>query len=117
MQCAVHPETEAGGPCAVCFQNLCDACTTFERDGGPCCERCGRAAEDDANALSSGLLALIAVGYLATLALGTVLLRARPIVGGLAAVVALGLGRALQVLVKAPAVSRRMPAGSTAPRT
>ena len=35
MQCAVHPETEASGPCAVCFQNLCDACTTFERDGSP----------------------------------------------------------------------------------
>jgi hypothetical protein len=109
MDCAAHPGTEASGPCAVCFQNLCDACAAFERDGGPCCERCGRAAEEEQNALSSGLLALIAVGYLATLVLGTVLLKARPIVGGLAAVVAIALGRALQILVKAPAVSRRTP--------
>ena len=119
MDCAAHPGTEASGPCAVCFKNLCDACAAFERDGSPCCERCGRAAEEEQNALSSGLLALIAVGYLATLVLGTVLLRAKPFVGGLAAVVAIALGRALQLLVRAPAVSRRMAAEAapSAPRT
>jgi hypothetical protein len=120
MQCAAHPETEARGPCALCFQNLCDVCTTFERGGDPCCERCGRTAEDDQNALSSGLLGLVAVGYLATLVLGTVLLKARPFVGGLAAVVAIALGRAMQLLVKAPAVSRRAAttaAAPSAPRT
>lgn len=115
MQCAAHPETEARGPCAVCFKSLCDACATFERGGEPLCERCGRGAEDDRNALSSGLLGLVAVGYLATLVLGTVLLKARPFVGGLAAVVAIALGRAIQVLVKTPAVSRRAPA-TPAPR-
>jgi hypothetical protein len=67
------------------------------------------------NELSSGLLALVAVGYLATLALGTVLFKARPMVGGFAAIVAIGLGRGLQLLVKTPAVARRIPA--TAPRT
>jgi len=119
--CAAHPETEARGPCAVCFKNLCDACATFERDGSPCCERCGRVLEEERNGLSSGLLGVIAVGYLATLALGTMLFKARPVIGGLAAVVAIALGRALQVLVHAPTVSRRMmpaaPAAPTAPRT
>ena len=107
--CAAHPETEALGPCAFCFKNLCEACASFERDGSPCCERCGHVKEEERNELSSGLLALIAVGYLATLALGTVLFKARPIIGGLAAVVAIALGRALQMLVQSPAVSRRMP--------
>ena len=109
MHCTAHPETEARGPCAVCKKNLCDACATFERDERPYCERCGHDAEEQRNELSSGLLALVAVGYLAALVLGTVLFRARPFVGGLAAVVAIGLGRALQILVKTPAVARRAP--------
>lgn len=108
MQCATHPEIEARGACAVCFKNLCDACATYELDGAPCCERCGRDKEDDRNALSSGLLALIGVGYLATLAVGIVLFKPRPFVGGLAAIVAIALGRALQMLVKGPDVSRRL---------
>jgi hypothetical protein len=40
---------------------------------------------------------VVAVAYLAALAIGYVLLKGRPIVGGLAAVVALLSGRALQV--------------------
>jgi hypothetical protein len=121
MQCATHPETEARGACAACFANLCDACSTYELDGAPCCERCGRAKEDDRNALSSGLLALIGVGYLATLAVCVVLFKPRPFIGGLAAIVAIALGRALQLLVKGPQVSRRLgasgaPTASPAPR-
>ncbi len=117
--CAAHPEVQARGPCAICFKNLCDACASFERDGSPCCERCGRMKERERNDLTSGLLALVAVGYLATLALTVVLLKARPITGGLAAVVAIALGRALQLVVHSPTVSRRMSAGPapTAPRT
>ena len=117
--CAAHPAVEARGPCAFCFKNLCDECVSFELDGSPCCERCGRAKEQERNDLSSGLLALVAVGYLSTLALGAVLLNARPFTGGLAAVVAIALGRAMQLLVHSPAVSRRMSEGSapTAPRT
>jgi hypothetical protein len=102
MQCATHPETEARGPCAVCFKNLCDPCATYEVAGAPCCERCGRDTEDERDALSSGLLALVAVGYLATLASGIVVLKPRPFVGGLAAIVAIALGRALQLLVSRP---------------
>lgn len=114
MQCATHTETEARGACAVCFKNLCDACATYELDAALCCERCGRAKEDDRNALSSGLLALIGVGYLATLAIGIVVFKPRPFVGGLAAIVAIALGRALQMLVKGADVSRRLTPTSAA---
>jgi hypothetical protein len=123
MDCGAHPGTEASGPCVLCFKNLCEVCATFERAGEVCCERCGHAAEEQQNALSSGLLALIAVAYLATLVVGTALFNAKPLVGGLAAVVAIALGRALQLLVRSPSVSRRLPGGSgaaptpTAPRT
>ena len=108
MQCAAHPEIEARGACAVCFKNLCDACATYELDGASCCERCGVETEDHNNALSSGLLALIGVGYLFTLAVGVVVFKARPFVGGLAAIFAIGLGRAMQLLVKTKVVTRRM---------
>jgi hypothetical protein len=40
---------------------------------------------------------VVAVAYLATLALGYIVLKGRPIVGGIAAVVALVAGRALQI--------------------
>jgi hypothetical protein len=63
--------------------------------------------EEDSHALSSGLLAFVGVGYLATLAIGIVLFKARPFVGGLAAIVAIAFGRALQLVVKAPVVTRR----------
>ncbi len=112
--CAGHPETEALGSCGVCFKNLCEACAPFECDGSLCCERCGRLQDAERNDLSSGLLALVAVGYLATLAIGSVLLKAKPVVGGLAAVVAIALGRALQILVQTPAVSRRIPGARAA---
>ena len=108
MQCAVHPETEARGPCAVCFKNLCDACATYDVDGAPCCERCGRTRQEENEALSSGLLGLVGVGYLATLAIGIVVFKARPFVGGLAAIVAIALGRAMQILVKGHNVTRRL---------
>lgn len=121
MHCAAHPETEARGPCALCFKNLCDVCSTYELDGAPCCERCGRDKEEETNALSSGLLAMIGVGYLATLAIGILVFKARPFVGGLAAVVAIGLGRGMQLLLKSPGVTRRLAAppprvDATAPR-
>jgi hypothetical protein len=115
VECAAHPDRNAVGPCASCEKQLCDACATFELDAGWCCEACGRQQEDEARELGSGLLALVGVGYLATLAIGIVLFKARPFVGGLAAIVAIALGRALQLLVRAPAVSRRL--GATVPRT
>ncbi len=112
--CAAHPEIEAHAPCVVCFKNLCDACASYELDGASCCERCARSKEDDGNALSSGLLALIGVGYLGALALGVVIFKARPFVGGLAAIFAIALGRLVQLLVKTPLVTRRSRAAAPA---
>jgi hypothetical protein len=107
VECAAHPDRNAVGPCSSCQTSLCDGCATYELDGGWCCEACGRRQEDDARELGSGLLALVGVGYLATLAVGILLFKARPFVGGLAAIVAIALGRVLQLVVRAPAVSRR----------
>jgi len=108
MLCAAHPEIEARGACAVCSKNVCDACASYELDGAIACERCGVEKEDQNSALSAGLLALIGVGYLFMLAVGVVLFKARPFIGGLAAIFAIGLGRAMQLLVKTPNVTRRM---------
>ena len=107
MQCAVHLEAEAPSSCAVCHKNLCDACAAFDVDSAACCERCGVLEEQHSQALSSGLLALVAVGYLATLAIGILLFKPRPFVGGLAAIAAIALGRGLQMVVKTPVVTRR----------
>lgn len=108
MLCAAHPEIEAPSSCAVCHKSLCDTCATFDLDAAACCEKCGAQKEAESHALSSGLLALVAVGYLATLALGILVFKPRPFVGGLAAIVAIALGRVLQVVVKAPSVTRRL---------
>ncbi len=86
---------------------MCEACAAYEVNGSPCCEACAHAEDDRAHALASGLLALVAVGYLAAIAIGIVLFKARPFVGGLAAIVAIVLGRLLQVVVRSPVVSRR----------
>ena len=48
------------------------------------------------------------VGYLATLALGVLAFRAKPFVGGIAAIVAIALGRALQMVLRPPDVKRRL---------
>ena len=80
---------------------------TYEVDGRPACAPCGANATERSRTLGSTVLALVGVGYLATLALGYVVFRARPFVGGLAAVVAIALGRVLQGLVRFPRVARR----------
>jgi hypothetical protein len=55
------------------------------------------------------MLALVGVGYLATVAIGYLLFKARPYVGGIAAVVAIMLGRLLQMYLPVPVVRRREP--------
>jgi hypothetical protein len=117
QQCAVHPDIAAGSSCVVCFKNLCDDCAVYEVDAASCCDRCGRDREDESRALSSGLLALVGVGYLATIAVGIVIFKARPFVGGIAAIVAIALGRAMQLLVKAPTVVRRLAPPAALPAT
>ncbi|MBX3191422.1 MAG: hypothetical protein KF819_30785 [Labilithrix sp.] len=107
MECGDHPGVDVVSACGACKRGVCEACATYEIDGGPCCERCGRAEDERARSLGSALLALVGVGYLATLALGVAFFKARPFVGGVAAIVAIALGRALQLWIKPSAVTRR----------
>lgn len=107
MDCAAHPGTAGEASCARCSRALCDACAAYDVDGAACCEACGRDAEERSHAIGSSLVALVGVGYLATLALGVLVFHAKPFVGGLAAIVAIALGRALQVFLKPATVVRR----------
>jgi hypothetical protein len=79
----------------------------YDVDGRPACAACGASANERSSTLGSAVLAFVGVGYLATLALGYVVFKARPFVGGIAAVVAIALGRVLQSLVRLPRVARR----------
>jgi len=105
--CTAHPETPAAASCSVCKKAGCDPCLPYDVDGAVACEACAALVDDRGRALGSAMLAFVAVGYLATLAIGYLVFRARPFVGGLAAVVAIALGRLLQVYVRAPTVTRR----------
>jgi hypothetical protein len=107
VECADHPGKETTLACSSCKRAMCDACATFTIDDASSCEACGRDAEDRARSLGSGLLALVGVGYLVTLAVGVVAFKPRPFIGGVAAVVAIVLGRFLQRFVRSPRVSRR----------
>lgn len=91
----------------MCGKAGCDRCLVFDVDGGGACAACAASQDDRSRALGSALLAFVGVGYLATLAIGYLLFRGRPFVGGLAAVVSIGLGRALQIYLKPPVVTRR----------
>lgn len=106
MNCAVHPEVTARGPCEVCRQPVCDPCLGYEVDGRTACERCAIAMTERTRAWGPSLLALIVLGYLVTLAVGYVVFRGRPVVGGIAAIVAITLGRGLQILVPLSTVKR-----------
>lgn len=81
---------------------------TYEVDGRAACRDCGAVEEERSLALGAAVFAFVGCGYLATLAIGFLVFRARPFIGGLAAVAALGLGRVLQGFVRLPQVSRRV---------
>src|SRR5437870_4068806 len=84
MQCEVHAQAEA----------------SWAVDGRPACDVCASDAEARGRDLGAGLLALVGVGYLGALALGYEIFHARPLIGGLAAIVAIALGRVLQFWLK-----------------
>jgi hypothetical protein len=107
VKCAAHPQVDATGTCATCKKAVCSGCTVYEIDGQPCCAACGHAEDEQTRAVGSALLAFVGVGYLAALAIGVVVFSARPFVGGLAAIVAIALGRTLQVVIQPKAVVRR----------
>jgi hypothetical protein len=108
VKCVAHPDANAAERCAACDKALCSACIAFDVDGKASCEACGVAAEERARALGTGLLALVGVGYLATLAIGVALFHARPFIGGIAALVAIGLGRVLQLVIPLPLAVRHL---------
>lgn len=91
MKCAVHAEADA----------------PWELDGKAACDACAREAEAKSRDLGVGILACVGAGYLGALAIGFLVFHARPLIGGLAAIVAIALGRALTVLVKKPVLNRR----------
>ena len=107
MECSAHPGVPADARCPSCDRAVCDRCLTHEVDGRLVCEACGAREDDRARSLGSAILGFVGVGYLTTLALGTIVFRARPFVGGLAAVVAMVLWRALQGVLRPPTVIRR----------
>lgn len=109
VQCAVHDDVETERKCADCGKPICDACAVFEIDGQAACGACGRVADERSRAVGSALLAFIGASYLATLAVCVLLFKPRPFVGGLAAVVAIAVGRALQVWLQPRAVTRVAP--------
>jgi hypothetical protein len=113
VDCSAHPGSAASGTCGVCKKAGCDTCLTYEVDGTEACAACGAACDAQSQAIGSTLLAFIGVAYLATLAIGFLVFRARPFIGGLAAVVAFGCGRTLQAFVQQRTVTRR----AIAPRT
>jgi hypothetical protein len=87
---------------------MCSSCATYDVDDRVCCETCGRREEDRSRSIGSALLGFVGVGYLATLAICVVIFKARPYVGGIAAIAAIAFGRVLQIVLRPPVVSRRL---------
>lgn len=109
VECSAHPDVTVMDRCSLCDEPCCERCLTYDVNGHAACAACGRAEGDRSRTLGSALFALVALGYLVALGIGYLLFRARPFVGGLAAVVALALGRALQLSLRIPIVTRGAP--------
>lgn len=93
--------------CSVCKTPRCAECLSVSIDGAPACASCGVEAEERGRSLGSAILALVGAGYLVTLAIGYLVFHARPFVGGVAAIVAIALGRSLTVHLHPPIVRSR----------
>ena len=107
MDCAAHPGVPSHAPCPACERGACRACLAWEIDGSLACEACAARVAAGSSDLGIALVGLVSVGYLATLALGYVVFHTRPFVGGLAAIIAIALGRGLQLWLRLPTVNRR----------
>jgi hypothetical protein len=86
---------------------MCEACATYDIDGHAACAECGCREAETSRSIATALFACVGVGYLTTLAIAVSLSPPRPWHGGIAAVVALLLGRALQFWLKPRTVTRR----------
>lgn len=107
VDCAAHPDVPARDSCTLCRRELCEGCLAYDVDGTPACESCAVALDERSRTWGSMVLALVGVGYLATLAVSYVVFRGRPFVGGLAAIVAMVLGRGLQIFLRVGRATRR----------
>jgi hypothetical protein len=107
VPCAAHPDRISEHVCAICKRGLCASCDAYDVDGKASCDACGRAEAERSRSLGSARIALVAVGYLAAIAIGVGVLHAQPMVGGLAAIAAFGLGRVILRTVHSPVVARR----------
>ena len=107
VQCAVHPDVEGERRCTRCDKAMCDACATFEIDGHAACDGCGKRELETSRGIATALFACVGVGYLATIAIAISISPPRPYHGGLAAVVAILLGRTLQFWLKPRTVTPR----------
>jgi hypothetical protein len=107
VDCAAHAGTPSTQSCAICGRPRCDACLTWDVDGRAACEECGLAEAARLSSAGAALLGFVGVGYLATLAIGYEVFRARPFVGGFAAVVAIALWRILPSFIRLPDAQRR----------
>jgi hypothetical protein len=91
---------------------LCDACATFTVEGAASCTGCAARAQERSDVLGGLLVFVVGAAYLVLLALGfAAASKARVLGAGIAAIGAIGLGRALQVGLGIPAaVVPRAPA-------
>lgn len=96
VQCAVHPDVEADRQCTSCKREMCEGCATWDVDGHAACDACGKKEIATSRGITTALFACTGVGYLATIALLVSIWSPRPYHGGIAAVVAILLGRILQ---------------------
>jgi len=93
--CESHPDRSRVGRCVVCRRELCAECAVYDVGDHVACGPCGDA--EIARAPSSGLVTvgLVALGYLAVVALGITIFKGRPLVVGVAALFAVFLSRVL----------------------
>ena len=105
--CPIHPGTPASSTCSACQRPTCERCLTWDVDGNATCEACGERADERSRAIGSALLLFVGVAYLAALAVALFVFHGRPFVGGLSAVVALVVSRALQAYLAPPVPTRR----------
>jgi hypothetical protein len=104
--CNAHPGAGTA-ICGGCRRPTCTRCLTDSIDDVDVCTSCARAAEADSDALGAAGVGFVGVGYLLTLALSYRIFHARPFLGGLAAIVAIALGRVLQTFFRPKSVIRR----------
>ena len=112
VQCAVHPEAEAVRQCTSCKREMCEDCATWDVDGHAACDACGKKEIATSRGITTALFACTGVGYLATIALLVSVWSPRPYHGGIAAIVAILLGRILQFWLRPRMVMPRQTAGA-----